>query len=495
MSVVELQYPLELRRVLEPENEAASVEVDPNSSEEMKAFLSTSISRWLESDKFMWMKLGQRYYDNENDINMRCRTVIGKSGEMVKAPYLANNKLSHAFLKKLTKQKTGYLLSKPFTVTSDNVEFQKTLQEYFDEDFLRMLKNGGKDAVVQGLGWIQVYYSDDGVLSFKRIPPEEIIPFWKDIDHTVLEAAIRVYVKVEFHGSQVIPVKHVQYFTPNAVYNFVQEANTLMPDSTTPVDYNIRVTSEESTEYYMWNRIPLIPLKYNDEEVPLLKFVKSLIDDYDSRASDVSNSIEDEPNQIKVVKDYDGTDKGEFVYNLARYRVLFLRGTGSVDTLNTTLNTDSIESHLTRLRKDIFEFGGGVDTQNKDLSDTSGVALKFLYSDLDMDCLDFGNELAWALKQIGWFIKQDQLLNYGKNYVDATFEVAFNTDITINETETINNIVNSAGIVSRRTLLTQHPFVTDVDTELKAVQEEEEAALAALETSNTTANNTPTRTT
>lgn len=478
--------------ISEPERLAMQIEMDATEGQPQRDFLEANINDWLKSPKYLGMKLGQRYFENRGDIVHRVRKVIGRNGEMVDAPYLANNKLPHAFMRKLTKQKVGYLLSKSFTVTSDDETFQKLLGDYLTKNFYRLFKNGGQDAVVQGIGWLQVYYNEEGNLWFKRIPATEVIPFWADIDHTKLDAAIRVYETEVFEGTEKSIVTHIKYFTLEKVYNYVQDETGIHPDPDAPIEFNFSVTrpsvaedgsplEEGVTENYMWDRIPLIPLKYNTEEDSLLQYIKDLIDDYDRRTSDMSNVIQDEPDRIKVVKDYDGTDKGEFVYNLAKYRTLFLRGTGSVETLDTSISTEAIEQHLTRLRSDIYEFGGGVDTQNKDLGNASGVALKFVYSDLDMDCADFGNELAWAVEQICWFIKQDLLLKGKGDFTDASVNVTFNTDITINETETIDNISKSVGIVSNKTLLEQHPYVDDVDEELKNLDQEAQEELQRTE--------------
>lgn len=476
---------------------AAQLEYYSNDGQPLRDFLMANISEWLSSREFKDMVDGERYYGNENPAIMsRERKVIGRNGEMVRAPYLANNKLPHPYLRKLTKQKIGYLLSKPFTVTSSNETFQEALAEYFDKDFYRLIKNVGKDAIVSGKAWIQPYYDPKGNLKFKRIPPQEVMPFWEDIDHTDLGAAMRIYEVVVYAGTEKTTVQHVKFFTPEKIYNFIKEDDGLHPDKDAPFEYNFTAqvpgeavvnpeTGEEEIPMVdhgvMWDRIPLVCFKYNAEETSLLKFVKPLIDDYDRRTSDLSNVLEDEPDKIKVVRNYDGTDKGEFIYNLSRYRTLFLRGDGDVSSLDTSISTDALENHLTRTRRDIFEAGSGVDTQNKDLGNASGVALKFVYSDLDSDCQDFGAELAAALEQLIWFIKQDILLKTGQNFVDEDVDIIFNTDITINESETISNIKNSVGIVSNKTLLEQHPYVTDASLEEQRLQEEQQQALEAVE--------------
>lgn len=488
-----MAIPINQKFTTEPENLISTAEVDAAQVQTTIDFLTTVWNEWIQSPQYKMMLSGQKYFENKTDVLDRERFVIGKSGEMVKAAYLANNKLPHAFMRKMTKQKIGYLLSKPFTVTSDNDEFQKLLANYFDSNFFRMFKNGGKDAVINGMGWLQVYYDETGALKFKRLPATEIKAFWADIDHTILDKAIRVYDEVKWIGAEKKIFKRMKFFTKEGTYNYIDTGDGWKVDEENPMEMHFQIKRDQVVteevdgapvervasvaEDVLWERIPLIPLKYNSEEDSLLMYIKPLIDDYDKRSSDVSNTLEDEPNKIKIVKNYDGTDKGEFVYNLAKYRTLFLRENGEVSTLDTTIDNTAVEAHLTRLRKDIYEFGGGVDTQNKDLGNASGVALKFVYADLDSDCSDFGLELAWAIEQLCWYIKIDlQLKNQG-DFIDANVEVAFNTDITINESETIQNIANSVGIVSNKTLLEQHPYVTDAVAEEEQIKKEQQENL------------------
>jgi hypothetical protein len=51
-------------------------------------------------------------------------------------------------------------------------------------------------------------------------------------------------------------------------------------------------------------------------------------------------------------------------------------------------------------------------------------------------------------------------------------QITFNRSFIINTKEQITNVVNSIGLVSRETLLSNHPFVTDVDYEVEAMERE-----------------------
>lgn len=454
-------------------------------------FILDNWSEWVASEEYQNILTAKRYLKNRNDIKDRKRLRIGRMGEQLEDKLLANNKLSHAFLNKLTRQKTSYLLAKPFTINANNDTYAKILNDILGTaEFRKKLIRITKEAIYAGKSWIQVYYDDQGELVQGRIPPEEVLPFWKDSDHTELEAVIRRYTVTYYQLDKKEIIEKYEFWFEGGVYYYQKDGNELIPDpdvienkgtnllghfevDVTPVDEE--PDAPRDIKQSTWNKIPIIPFKYNAEEMSLLDLVKSLIDDYDSRTSDNSNQIEDIPNSITLVRGYEGTDPGEFIENIKNYRMAFVNETGDMSSVPQQLGIQDSEPHLTRLRKDIYEFGFGVDTQSKETGNSSGVALKFLYADLDMDAADLGNELSTSLQSLIEFINID-LLNRGVgDFTNEKVEIIFNTDITINETETIDNLTKSGSILSKETILENHPYVSDAQYEMGRIDKEEEA--------------------
>jgi len=434
---------------------------------------------WMASSERRWMLTGQRYYVGDQDILQRKRMAIGENGELIEVQNLANNKLVHAFVRKLVDQKIGYLLGKPLSIQTENQQYLDLLNEIFDRSFLRLLKNLGKEAVNKGRAWLHVYYDEEGRLSFKKIPSEEIIPLWRDADHTQLDAVIRVYEIEAYEGKRKRIITKVEFWDTTGVRRYELDNEGLIPDVEAGEAGGHFVVVQNGQEQGMnWQRVPFVCFKYNDEELPLIRAVKSLVDEYDARTSDHSNNLEDLPNSIYVLKNYDGQDLGEFRRNMSLYRAVKVRDEGGVDTLDLKIDTEATEKHLDRLRKDIYEFGRGVDTQSERFGgDRSGVALKFLYADLDMDANIIETEFQASLEQLMWFVNA-HLINTGAgDFSDEKVEFVFNRDILINETDAITNIRNSVGILSDETLVAQHPWVTDVREELDRIRQERAAAL------------------
>lgn len=464
-------------------------------------FLYSNLTSFMQSEKRNLMLMAQRYYSNKPDILDRKRYYIDRNGVKVENTLLANAKLTHPFFRKLVKQKVNYILSKPYSFKSENEDFAAKLNDALGKKLYRKIKVVADEAIINGITWLQVYYDEMGELQFKRIPTEEVIPFWNDADHTDLDSLMRAYKVLRYQpdGSQETIMK-VEYYSKQGVWYFIEDGKGLKPDPDRPAgpqgNYTLAVPVNDingqpavdangqpmfQERGMRWEKIPFVAFKYNAEEMSLLQLIKALIDDYDVNASDTSNNLQDIPNSIKVVKGYDGTNKEEFTHNLAVFRTAFVSQDGDMDTLETNIDIAAVDSHLNRLRRDIYEFANGVNTQETDLGNASGVALKFRYADLDLDADDLANEFTQAFEQLAWFVKTD-LINRGEgDFMEEEFEVIFNTEGIINESEVITDAKNSVGIISDETILANHPWVTDVKEESEKVKKQKADAVKEMQ--------------
>lgn len=466
-------------------------------------FIYANINEFKQDELFKFRAECRKYFENNTDIEEKERFYFNRKGHKIIDHTVSNTKLKHAMYRKLINQKVNYLLSKMFSIKAKDETAEEVLNNYFNPTFLKVLQNCVRYSVMTGISWLQVYYNSDGELRFKRIPETEVIPFWADADHTILDAVIRFYTLIEYtKGGVKVPHTKVEYYTLEGVWFYEMGESGLIPDPDKPetvtkhfnvvqnkvvnnlteLDLNgqpIRVSTGEN-----WNKIPFVPIKYNTQELPLLTFVKTLLDDYDKITSDIADNIHDIPLSVRIVKNYDGTNPDEFLTNLRQLKLAFVAEEGDVSNLEMPLDLDGIEKHLIRLRKDIYENGCGVDTQDENMRDTSGEALKFRYIDLSLDCQDLGVQVSTTLENLAYFIFNHEKMFNHTNIGTDYFQVIFNTDMITNESQTIVDCQNSVGIVSNETILSHHPYVTDVKKELdklKAQQEEEQKAQIEME--------------
>lgn len=449
-----------------------------NTGEPKIEFIEAILSEFDKDPAREFMDISDRYYTNENDINDKIKTFIDRDGTTQELKLASNSKLSHPFLRKLAKQKVNYFLSKPFSIVSEDAKFADLLNKKLGTDAMRkLIKNTAVEAVTKVFGWLQVYYDVGGVLQFKNIPSNQVKPFWSDFEHTKLNALLRKYKIKEYDlVGETVEYEKIEWHTKEGVWNFTRVDGVVTAEGLTGT---FEIVGEDGTrQQVIWKRIPFIAFKYNAEEVPLLKLIKPLIDDYDGITSETSNNINDIPQSILNVKNYDGGDKEDFRHNLNKFRAIFTRGDGGVETLTLPLDIDMINGHLDRVKKDIYDFGNGVDTENINTGNKSGVALKFLFGDLDQDTEDFASEIKDSFQQMGYFIVQDALLNNEGDYTEKTFDVEFNKDLAINETEAMEVVTKAVSVpgISRKTILAQVPFISDVDAEIKQYEKEQQDA-------------------
>ncbi len=425
------------------------------------------------------MLTGEKYYKNENDINERklYKYVNESKVEDTERP---NNKLSHSFAKLLVDEKVNYLLGKSPIIAADDEKFQEKLIEILDDEFDDTIQEIGIESSNKGIAWLQPYIDEEGSLKFEKHDSEKIIPVWKESSHKTLETIIRVYYVETYEGKERKDVKKVEYWTKEDVTYYTYFNGSMIPDVEAPGEGEPigHFKINNGAEYKGWGRVPFIPFKNNTRELNDLTYFKSLIDDYDKNTSDTSNVLDDIARFVYILKNYGGTDLGEFLNDLKLYKAIKVDTDGGVDKLSPDIEIDAVEKHLDRIKKDVYIFGQGVDMDTDKFGNSpSGIALHFLYSALDLKCDQMERKFKKAFKYIFWFIAEYfKTINQG-TYDPKKAKVTFVRSMIINETDTITNIRNSKGIVSDKTLLEHHPYVGDVDEEESRKKEERKNSL------------------
>lgn len=243
--------------------------------------------------KLPQMMAGERYYSGSHDILKRKRTAISPDGNLIALENLPNAHVVDNQYGEMVDQKVNYLVGKPFAFNCANKDYVQILGKRFNAAFRRTLKYIAEDALNGGKGWLFVHYDERGELRFKRLPAFQVLPFRADDDHTILDAAARLYWQEVWDGLAKKIMKRVELFKPDGIYRYVLEGSTLIPDVELG-DYApyITVKSGDSVEGYNWERFPLIVFKYNKKKIPLIRRVKSLQDGINGLLSDFENNFD-----------------------------------------------------------------------------------------------------------------------------------------------------------------------------------------------------------
>ncbi|MDD2401684.1 MAG: phage portal protein [Clostridia bacterium] len=416
---------------------------------------------------------GEKYYRTDNDIFNR--KMIRYENELpVEDETKTNNKLAHGFMHTLVEDKVNYLLSKPYTLSCEDEKYLDAVKNVLGKRFQKKLTQLGTETSNKGVAWLHVYIDGEGNFKTMKIPSEQCIPLWVDNDHEELQAFIRYYDVEVYEGKDKKIVTKIEYWTPeNVEYYVMQDGKVILDaekylDDDNNYDGHFKINNVPSS----WGRVPFVPFKNNNFELPDLQFIKSLIDDYDLTRSDVANLLEDVKNIIYALTGYGGENLSEFMRDLAYYRAVKLDENGKLNKVETTIDIEAARTHWEALKKDINTFGGGVDKDSDKLGNSpSGIALKFMYSGLDLKCNAMEDNFKWAFEQLLYFV--NMYLTITKQIAsDKEIKILFNRNIAINESQVITDCQNSMGVISKKTIIENHPFVEDVDEELKQIEEE-----------------------
>lgn len=459
----------------------------------LSKFIDLQISEFKQSKAYNEMLEGSKYFRNEGDIKNKKRTYINKDGVEEIAPHAKNYILKHPILYKMINQKAGYLLRKKPNIKQviakdekEDEDYKEILKSLFNNKMHKRLKYTLIEAVKRGISWWQIYIDNDGDLKARLRYATRIIPLWQDEEHEILDAIIMTY-DVEVYTSDIDREKRtkVEYWDLDGVRYFIYDGSTLLEDVEEVEKRKDLVIGKDihgisilahfkiGDTLHKWTKIPFIYFKYNGDEMPLIHLLKSLIDCYDELCSRTGDSIYDAPDGVNVVKNYQ-SEAGTFQKNLATFNTVFLDEDGDYDRKDINLNIEAFKSFIEQLRKDIYEGGSGVDTQSEKFgTQESGVALKQLYADLDLDCSNIETEFKSSLEYFMFFYNNWVEMTTGKDYTDKEVEFVFNKTMTVNEKELIENCVNSMGIISKYTIRSRHPYVSDVEDEEEKIETEE----------------------
>ena len=464
----------------------------PLSTESIK-WLELEITEWLESKERKKQLDGERYYKGDQDITKAKRMVIGEDGKLVEVDNLPNHKIVDNQYKKLVNQKVNHLVGKPFIVDTENEAYKDRLEkQYFNKKFMKLLKSVCKDGQNGGISYLYPYY-ENNELKFRRFKSSEVKVYWKDADHDEIDFFIHWYTEtVRMNNGTKEDIEHVEVYTSDGVSYYIRKKGTLLFDDKkqqTTYLTRIEMDAEDNVlaeERLNFERIPLIPFKISDDELPLLNRVRSLQDGINTIVSTFMNNMMEEPrNTILVLVNYDGQDLAEFRQNLAQYGVVKVRndasGTGGdLRSLQVEVNSENWKAILEIFKKTIIQNGGGVDlTELRSTGTPNQMNIQSMYYDIELDTNDTETEYQSAFEELLWFINFD--LNYrGEgNFFDEDVDIIFNRDKLSDETSIIDNLMKLKGTISDEDIIKQLPFgdATKLIENMKKQKEEEKAEL------------------
>lgn len=433
--------------------------------EELVKYIDAKIAEFQLKKEEMQESI--RYYNYEQDILLKKRWTIGREGKMQSIENLPNARIIDNQYKKAVDQKVNYLFSQLPSIKCDDEKYQELVQDLYDNRFLRTLNKVALESYLCGISWLYIS-NDNGELSMIKMDSTEIIPIWQDRNHESLDAIIRVYQTEEYKDGNIKMIDKVALYTKDDVRIYLRDKDY--------TEIKEEGYLEKDGLRYSFGEIPFVYFKSNSSEMPLLKRVKSLQDAINAILSNYyDNMLEDPRNTIMILKNYDGQDLGEFRQKLAQYGAVKVStgvdgADGDVNTLEVNVNSENYRLILDLLKEKLIENAMGFDMKSDKTSNAPNeLNIKSMYSDMELDANQTALEFTASLEHLEKFLKQIKNIKDDKLLTMTEFK----RNLMVNDEATINMIIQSEGLLSKKTLLSHHPFVDNVDEEIKAIDDED----------------------
>ena len=422
----------------------------------------------------VWKALkAESYYRNKNDILIYDRKKNYDSDNPLRN---ADNRISSNFHGLLVNQKASYMFTAPPLFDVGNKESNKRITDILGDNYAKACKDLCINAANSGIAWLHYWLNDDKQLEYGVVDSKQIIPIWSSSLNKKLLGILRVYNDTDDNG---VTYDIYEYWNDITCQAFRKKSDLTIDEgleiytmfSNFIVDSN---ANQQSNEFkHGFGRVPFIPFGNNNLMTSDLDNVKPLIDVYDKVFSGFVNDLEDIQEIIFILTNYEGEDSREFLSQLKKYKTVKVNDSGAGDrsglqTLTIDIPVEAREKLLTITRKAIFEQGQGVDPQQQDFGNASGVALKFLYSLLELKAGLTETEFKLGF---GEFIRA--ICKYLNVECKSIIQTWTRTAIT-NDSELADICTSSVGLLSNMTLYKNHPFVEDADKEVEQKKKEDE---------------------
>lgn len=440
------------------------------------------------TDHLQRTEVARRYYRNETDIMIGPpkKEQEAEKGEPENPMRNADNRVPFNFHGLLVNQKAAYMFTAPplFDVGTDAAN--KALRMFLGDKYPKACKDLCVDASNAAVGWIHVWKDGKtGTYNYALVPSEQVIPVWDKSLEKRLLGVLRCYQDITDDG-EVMDVyefwndKTCEAYAVRA--GFTIEEGLFRYRAFTIID--IYGNSEASDMFtHDIGEVPFFAFANNNIGTDDLKNIKPLIDTYCKVFSGFVNDLDDIQEIIFVLTNYGGADLREFLQDMKNYKAIKIDNDGSgdssgVSTLTIELPVEAREKLMTVTRKCIFEQGMGIDPDPQNFGNSSGVALKFLYSLLELKAGLMETEFR---PSFGRFIRcVCRLLNLPIK--DDTIIQTWTRTSVRNDQETAQIASQSKGIVSDKTIVRNHPWVEDPEKEMQQLQEQEAEAQEKVET-------------
>ena len=416
----------------------------------------------------------------------------GKHKILKKKPADANkpcNRLVNDFFGQTIDNTVGYFLGNPVIlnytepvekkaipepndVGVDLEEIEDTAVQDFldylviDNDMADTIIEWGKEAMIKGLSHLLVYQNEESKTKVMKVSPEDMILVYKNSSTKELQYAIRLYdIDTEdtdktTHYAEVYSVGKMELFKS------VDGGTSTKGKGREFASYEV----VEETQL-IYERIPVVTMYNNEEQMSDLEKIESLVADYDKVLSDVSDEFSAFRNAYLMLKNMIVGEDGK--KQLKDEGIIEVMENGDAKFITKQIQTEALENHLNRLEANIYKFSQVPNLSDESFAgNLSGVAIRFKLFGLETKCIIKERKMEKALRDFVRILSVPIRVETGHEIDIVNLKVEFTRNVPNNLTEIVDTVTKLDGKVDKETLLSLLPFIDNPKEVLEKLEAE-----------------------
>jgi len=386
------------------------------------------------------------YYTGKQDILNRIPSSEDKP----------NNRIVTNFIKNIVETYEGYAVGIPITYSSDLEGFEELLDIFKYNDVVDEDAELFRKGLIFGRAPEICYFDESGKVRFKALDPRECLPIYEDTLGSELLYAVRMW-----QTNPDEPVTSGTYYVE--VYDSKMRTLYRSTAGYLSFEYIEQVP-------HNFGQVPVTFFSLNDEEEGLADSIFTLQDAYNSLLSDSINDWDSFCDAYLML--IGCTAEAEDLAAMRKERCLTLPEGADARFLIKNTQTTEIEHLLTTVEEKIREIACCPNFASETFGTSSGIAIRYRLMGMSNRIKAIESNFRKALQRRIELIAGVSSMINGQEALWRDADIEFADNIPQNLADVATEVNAYRGLVSDKTLLSQIPFVTDVEAELEQIAKE-----------------------
>lgn len=310
------------------------------------------------------------------------------------------------------------------------------------------------NALIYGRAFEINYVQEDGQQRFRILDTRSCVPIYDNTLNNDLQYVIRFWEE-ELDANNT-PIYMVEVYGQNTIRRYRSGAGFM----------TFTFLSEEP---HFYGQCPVTVFSLNKDEKSIFEQIITLQDAYNEVLSGSIDDFDAFADAYLVLKGLTADEND--LRTMKQNRVLMMDADCSAEYLTKSINDVQVTNLLTNFKDNIHKISNCPDFTDEKFMAQSGVAIRYKLVGFENASSVIETNMRKALQRRIELISA--ILNLtSEEAVWRDVNITFTRNLPTDLSDTVNIVNQLRGVVSTRTLLTLLPFVTDVDAELEAVQEE-----------------------